>query len=63
MKNPRERYDLLWELASAAILLGYETALLPSKPTIEDSHKAFKRYRAALAAAQENLDIREIDNG
>lgn len=56
--NPREKHDLLWELSSAAMLLGRESELLASKPTIEDQQKAFRWWRETLAKAQERLETK-----
>lgn len=55
--NPREKYDLLWELSRAAMLFGRESEKLASKPTIEDQQKAFRWWREALAKAQQRLDV------
>jgi len=55
--NPREKYDLLWELSRAAMLFGIESQKLSSKPTIEDQEKAFRWWRETLAKAQQRLDV------
>lgn len=57
MDNPREKWDLIWELMEASILLGREGERLPTQPTIENFQKAYNRRRDALAKVVQHFDI------
>lgn len=60
MKNPREKYDVLWELAQAAILFGRETEKLKTERlTIEEQTRAFDWFRRSYAKALSRLDTIE----
>ena len=60
MTNPREKWDILWELVTTSKAVGREAEMLSSKSTIDDYASASDDMAKALSRAMKRLEIEKL---